>query len=511
MRRPAETIVAFLLLCGFVAGAFVVRARLPAARSGELVATDSELQLPLPHKPELLVRPERWQPFPALRRDFDLDAVVELAPGASFDLVLRRLEPREVRGVALPFHGRFAVLRMSTTADGPGWRTPADALLAAPGGVRLAPGVPASVHVEARGRELRANVAGKVLPPVLAQDEIGSLALIARDAPVAVQRLVVQPVGARWEPSAWAIGMAAGLVAGAFAVRLRAGWKRAALAGGALLAGVYAAGANGFAAMPPLALPEARDDLLTVLAGLPLALAVCLRGRALWAGLLVGLLACGGLSWVVRQRTAERFPPTKALDELFGPASGTQVAEALAHCVHGPSGLHLADAAKSFVFLLGGELLWQRPGRAGSALQEVELLLGTDLRRDHPTVEVASLPTVDGWSAQQWRLFATCYTSFAPKVIVFGVPRDEDAVDERTGARRSSPASLEQTVAQAEQYAAQHGARLLLVADCGLDANLYAVLSRARDRGLPLVEIRVDEPADAIAKALGEQVRKLLP
>src|SRR5262249_35416213 len=151
-------------------------------------------------------------PFPALRRDFDLDAVVELAPGASFDLVLRRLEPREVRGGALQFHGRFAVLRMSTTADGPAWRTPADALLSPPGGVRLAPGGPASVHVEARGRELRANVAGKVLPAVLAQDEIGSLALIARDAPVAVQRLVVQPVGARREPSAWAIGTAAGLV-----------------------------------------------------------------------------------------------------------------------------------------------------------------------------------------------------------------------------------------------------------------------------------------------------------
>src|SRR5262249_60019111 len=141
---------------------------------------------------------------------------------------------------------------------------------------------------------------------------------------------------------------------------------------------------------------------------------------AVWAGLLVALLAGGGLSWVVRQRTAERFPPTNALDELFGPASGTQVAEALARCVHGPAGLHLADAAKSFVFLLGGQLLWQRPGSAGSEPQEIELLLGTDLRRDHPAVEVASLPTVDGWSAQQWRLVATRYTSVRPQAIGVG-------------------------------------------------------------------------------------------
>src|SRR5262249_4589557 len=219
MRRTAETMVAFLLLCGFFAGAVAVRAHLPVARRGELDATDADLRLERKPEDPLLVRPERWQPFPALRRDFDLDAVVELAPGASFDLVLRRLEPHAVREVALPFHGRFAVLRLSTTADGPAWRTPADALLSPPGGVRLAPGVPASVHVEARGRELRANVAGKVLPPVLAQDEIGSLALIASGGPVAVQRLVVLPLGARMEPPAWAIGMAAGLVAGAFAVR----------------------------------------------------------------------------------------------------------------------------------------------------------------------------------------------------------------------------------------------------------------------------------------------------
>jgi hypothetical protein len=323
--------------------------------------------------------------------------LVELAAGATFDLVLRRVEPYPVGSVKLPFHGRFTVLRMSTTADGPAWLSPAEALLPSPGGVRLAPGIAASVHVEGRGRELRANVAGKVLPPVLAQDEIGSLALIARDGPVAVQRLVVHSVGAPFEPPTCAIGMAAGLVAGAFAVLLRAGWKRAALAGVALIAGAFAAGASAFDAMPPLALPDARDELLVVLAGLPLAIAVCLRGRASWAGLLVALLAGGGMSWVARQRVAERFPPTAALDELFGPASGTQVAEALAYCMRGPVSVHMADPAKSFVLLLGGQLLWQRPGAAGTQPEEIELLLGSHLRSDHPKVEVASLPTVDGW------------------------------------------------------------------------------------------------------------------
>jgi hypothetical protein len=97
-------------------------------------------------------------------------------------------------------------------------------------------------------------------------------------------------------------------------------------------------------------------------------------------------------------------------------------------------------------------------------------------------------------------------------VIVFGVPRDEEGDrDVDTHAGRSSPASLEHTVAQAEQYAAQHGARLLLVADSGLPPTFFAVLARARDRGLSLVEIRAGDSPEAIAKAIAEQVRKLLP
>jgi len=37
------------------------------------------------------------------------------------------------------------------------------------------------------------------------------------------------------------------------------------------------------------------------------------------------------------------------------------------------------------------------------------------------------------------------------------------------------------------------------------------VLARARDRGLSLVEIRAGDSPEAIAKAIAEQVRKLLP
>jgi hypothetical protein len=59
MRRPAETMVAFLLLCGFFAGALAVRARLPVARGNALVLVESDL--PVERKPEdpLLVRPGR--------------------------------------------------------------------------------------------------------------------------------------------------------------------------------------------------------------------------------------------------------------------------------------------------------------------------------------------------------------------------------------------------------------------------------------------------------------------
>ena len=124
-----------------------------------------EIRLTRPVENPLTVRDAQWLFEPRLFGDFELRMEVELGEGVDLDVLVRQVEPRVVGPTLLPFQGRFAVLRLSANGDGPGWRT-RDAALLGPrgGGVGLAPGLPASVWIEGRGRQLTANVAGRPIP-----------------------------------------------------------------------------------------------------------------------------------------------------------------------------------------------------------------------------------------------------------------------------------------------------------------------------------------------------------
>ncbi len=510
MRIQAFFRTGFFVVCGLIASYFVAESRRPDPRNEELHLHESEFNLERKAHDPLMVRPEKWQPLPALRADFDLLAEVEIGEGGVLDLVLRRTEPHAVQGLDQPFHGRFTVLRLSAGGEGPAWRTPAEALLGSPYGVKVAPGLSATVQITARGRTLSANVAGKVLPPFTTMDDVGSIALITRGASAAFTRLQIVPVQKPMRMPLWAVSLAIALFVEALALSLRVCLLPRLLAGAALAFAPLAIVPFALAALPPLAQPDARDEVLLLFLCTPVAALILIgKRRALFACLpLLLVLVAGTVS--VQQRMATRFPATTELDELLGPDAGLAVIESLANCVRGAGGLHMADAKRHFVFLLGGQLLYQRADVPGKPPEHVDLILDKELHATDALVEVAALPTVDGYTAQQWRLFTTCFTEFRPKVVVFGVPRDEDAPDAKTHKPRSSPGALEALIAAAERFVNQQGAKLVLLADCGLELNLMAVLRRANQRGLPLLAITDLNTANEIGILLAAQIAPLL-
>src|SRR5688572_4695606 len=97
-------------LCGAAAGAIVEGARRPLPLPGE----------PHPHRDDWTVTSKpgearrvtatQWLETPFYLKDFDFTLDVELGEDTVLDVLVRRVEPRLLRGELLPFHGRFAVL-----------------------------------------------------------------------------------------------------------------------------------------------------------------------------------------------------------------------------------------------------------------------------------------------------------------------------------------------------------------------------------------------------------------
>jgi hypothetical protein len=505
MRSPTWLAVSLVILAGAAAGWIAGQPARPQPRDGELRIHAQPFRFERTPTEPKAITVDRWLEVPWLYEDFDLEAQIELGEATTLDFVLRRVEPRELQGVQRQFHGRFTVLRLSTLGAGPPWRSRAAALSGPEGGVGLGPGA-ATVQIRGRGRVLTANVAGIVLPPVLAQDEHGSLALLVRSGTAAVRSLQIRPVPRAGEPLAVAGGLAA-LVLAAAGLVLRVPARRLVVAGVLLaLAGVLARDI-GLAALPPLAEPGGASRWVTALAGVPLAAAVLLRDRARLVFGAIGLLAAAAAMGAAVQTEQARFPRTPELDAMFGPDAGSGIAEALAQRVRGPLGVHVLEPGRRRVMLLGGQLLWRR----GAAPDEhVEPLLGGELRGRAGDVEVLSLPTEDGWSAQQWRLFWNCYRGWRPAVLVFGVPRDEAAEDAATGRPRSSPDALAATLREVQAGCAELGARLVLLADAGLPADLRAVLAGVATADVPLVEVGAGTSPLALAQRLGAVVAPLL-
>ena len=495
----------WVLICGVAAGELVQSSRRPEPRRAELQIQNLPFHLERKPSEPFLIRPEKWLALPMLREDFDLHADVELGEGATLDFVMRRVEPRSLQGVSLPFHGRFRVLRITTGPVGQPWRTPTSALLGDGGGLSLAAGSRATVSMRARGRWVEASVAGRKWLATEAADEYGSLALIARGGVVAVQALDITPVAAGRRLPLWLVGLGAVLPMLFVGLVLRAGAGRLAVGGLAMLVGTEVARRFAFASLLPLAQPDRHSELFVLMAAAPLGLAVCLRDKIWPAAIAVALGAAVTLGWLAVCNTQERFPLTPELDALVGPDAGDHAISALARRLPGPLAVHTPESADNRVFLLGGQLLYRR---GASPDEHIEPLLLGELRRDLANASVVALPTKDGWSLQQWRLFERCYTDYRPQVLVLGIPLDEAAeiVDQQP---RSSPQVVADVLERARGWCADNQCELVLLADAGLADELRAPLYAAGE-DLALVQVAADATPIEFARQLAAAIMSVL-
>ena len=125
----------------------------------------------------LEVSPEVPLHIPLPFGDCELFVDVELEAGTELDLVVRKVEPTLRYGDMPLYHGRFAVLRLSTEESGRACLTREQALFddGSVGGHLLGAGKPATIVLEARGRTVRALVAGERLE-LAATDAHGTFA-----------------------------------------------------------------------------------------------------------------------------------------------------------------------------------------------------------------------------------------------------------------------------------------------------------------------------------------------
>lgn len=509
-----------MLLCGFFAGWRFGGVGLSVEAAG--LRTEPYRLLRSATDPYELTA-ARWLFEPHRYGDFDLKATIELGEATTMDFLVRQVEPRLVDDVLQPFDGRFAVLRISTAAAGPAWLDREAALLGdLHAGHLLAPGMPATLWLQARGRTLRANVAGQWLPPFEADDRYGMQTMLVRGGKAVLRNFVVEPLPTEraWLYARWfwaAVGVAVGAALAGLGVAMRAKYGSVAYAG--LAAAVIAQFASGRLDPLPLAMLEPRG-ILAILLGLGLATAflVVPSRRRLPAALATFLACVVGGGWLVANGAARIERPrlvapdrAEQLAATFGTQAGNAYAEALAQRVRGDLFVHCIGQAEHNVMLLGGRLLYgSRTAAEPDALEAylmTALLTATGRKYDAPT-----LPTPDGHTAQQWRLFERFYQGYRPAAIVFGVPLDEAAEDDATGVPRSTPASLAATIAQAKLYAERNGCGLVLFTVEGLPAPLLAELERQSDAKTPLVVCAADatqsQIADQLAAALARQLKR---
>lgn len=490
------------LACGAIAGALVAEL-VPA---GLVELTEREVQ----HKDFLLTRAgdnlveitdSQWFFLPFLWGDFDLQMDLELSEGAEIDVLLRQVEPRFVDEVIEPFAGRYSVLRLSSEGDAPGWRTRDEALFGPPGnGVGLTPGYLATVWIEARGRRLRANVAGKWQPWFEAEDVYGMFTMVAKGGKAVLHRFEVKPfaIARMWLWSRWtwaAFGLLGAAVVAAIASML-ATRPRFLLASVAMLLAAWWAVPKFDAEM---AFPDPTGMLLLLTGCLAIALALVADSvRGLW---LLGVGALAALLFWSASASLRR--DTREVDEWFGPKAGSQISEAHGQLVRTPLGLHDVEFDGPCVFLLGGQAVYVM----GAPGDQLGLLLSQQLRGTlKAPVEVPSLGTVDGYSSQQWRLFEQFYKRYRPRAVVFAVDSFEDAIDERSGKPRSSPQQLADTVRQAVAWCQQNDSHLILFADLDLPGPLLQVLREQEARGVPLVVAGADDSRLALARRLRDAI-----
>ncbi|MBI5850919.1 MAG: hypothetical protein HZB39_07810 [Planctomycetes bacterium] len=385
--------------------------------------------------------------------DFDLWCEIEVQDGAELEIAVRLVEPVLREGGIEPCHARFSVLRLSTAADGPAFRTREQALFqddprsSARGGVRIAGGLPATVTLGARGRSVEANVAGQKLGPFATTDAHGQLAFVARGGMAALRSLEIRPVPRplRLLPIGWGAILGAGLgalIAG-LASRSRA---RAVFALSVVPLAAWGVSAVVTVHLLPECEPETVSLVLAAFAGAPRALALARRTRAI--AVIVGIVAFAAVIETVARSEAVRLRPLEdpRLTAWFGDDSGIAPYDALARRMTARDAAHTTKPDGERVVFLGGGSLWESDpdyakgiaplacGRASRALAGKKL-------------DGATMPTLASHLRQQLACWERWYErAFAARAIVLAIPAWESEplvdLDARTALLgRAAPAS----------------------------------------------------------------------
>ncbi|MCR9245330.1 MAG: hypothetical protein NXI31_09880 [bacterium] len=504
-RRSARFGFEFLVLCGIAAGVMVSLMVPTALRDGALELRDQVYRGDWQDEP-FLVTDSRRLPVPFAFGDFDLQAEIELAEGATVDIIVRRVEPRRIGAEMEPFHGRFSVLRLSADKNGPAWLSREDALLGdrEAGGVDLAPGHTATVWIKGRGRALDANVAGRKLPRFLADDLHGSFLIVARGGSAVVRSLLVTPHGLAtpwlWNEWTWVLAGALLGVLLATVIRMRGAspWRP----GVALVLAVWVLA--GSQQVAPLQYPPP-GTMLAYLFGCG-AVVFLLVPRTRWVA---------GLGVIVLVTAPPLRHSTASLDEVFDRDAGSQLVEAHAQLVRGPFMIHDPSPVARRVFLLGGQWLYARIPESASPDDHLEGFVTAELRSRlglvrTERIDVPCLPTLYGHATQQWDMFSRYYTGYRPEVIVFGVTGIE-AEHPVTGRQRPGADGVREALKAARAYCDEGGVGLVLLTGPETTPEVLAVVREFENDDTPFVQIAYGEKSAAIAGRLAAAIVARLP
>jgi hypothetical protein len=399
------------------------------------------------------ITPERPLELPRRYADFDLHCSLELPPDADVDLLFRKVE-HWGEGHLPPFHARFAAIRVSSRKDGPGLLT-REQLLFGPdiGGIRVSPGLPASLELECRGnRVVRANVNGIDLPNIETTDDFGNLALVSRDGVAIVHdfEVTVWPVATDY--TSWLVvggaGAGLGLLLGVFGASVFA-----------MTVSILVFGLGGLVAtffvtdhLLPAVTPSAAGIAWGAMCLLPAALLLgCkpLKVRVrLVVALLVGVIGGAAILEMSARSEGDRFAAFEddRLDLVFGPQSGAAPFHALSRMLKCQYTAHMLTAARYDVLLLGGRQFFDfnEAGGGGKNIDAgLPVLLQAKLKMSRDKeITCAAIPTELPNSYQQYAIFANYYKDYRPRVVVFGLSEDEN---EAHSILRAAPRELAKT------------------------------------------------------------------
>lgn len=529
-------------VCGVLAS--VVVDRTPTPRP---VLHEKEFRFERRDGTSLEIPPDRPLLLPYAFGDFDLWCEIEVQDGAELELAVRLVEPVLRDGGIEPCHARFCVLRLSTAADGPAFRTREEALFsddptaALRGGVRIAGGLPATVTLGARGRGFEVNVAGQKLGPFATTDAHGQLAFVARGGMVALRSLEIRPVPRplRLLPIGWGaiLGGVLGLLIAGLALRSRV---RAILA--LLVVPLLAWGVSAVVTVHllPECEPETVSLVIAAFAGAPFALALAWHMRVI--AIVVGLLGFAAALESVARCEALRLRPLEdsRLAAFLGDDSGIAPFDALARRMTARDAAHTTKPDGERVVFLGGGPLWESDpdyargiaplacGRASRALAGRKL-------------DGATMPTLASHVRQQIACWDRWYEpAFAARAIVLAIPawEAEPLVDARARAALlgepapssgwsraveiwtrahaprvvgSSPEELGTVLAAFVERCRAHNTKLLLVVDPALAAP-WRDAALAVSQRIAVPALGLDPVADPMraSEAIGDALADLL-